>query len=113
MSRIPSAQDYEIKIIPTDVVHKLSDGGVRIQTVADKHMINVGLEYISETLRNSLRSFYNMHEEFIFAPFETTTSWDAIIFPAVWEGSFDFYKFSDNAASAGFSGKINIKEAPR
>ena len=48
----------------------------------------------------------------MFCPFGTTTSWDAILFESVWTGPFDFYEYSDNASSSGFSGKITLKETP-
>lgn len=109
-SRIPSAKNYNPIIDTEEVVHKLSDGNTRIQVVADRWQTNIKLEYISESLRNSLRSIYNLHEGMIFVPFGTTTSWDGVIFPCVWQGPFDFYKFSDNAPSAGFDGTIKLWE---
>jgi hypothetical protein len=93
-----------------EVVHKLSDGNTRIQVVADRWRANVKLEYISESFRNSLRTIYNLHDGLIFVPFGTTTAWDAVIFPCVWQGPFDFYKFSDNAPATGFEGTIKLWE---
>jgi hypothetical protein len=109
-SRIPSAKNYNPVIDTEEVVHKLSDGNTRIQVVADRWRANVKLEYISESFRNSLRTIYNLHDGLIFVPFGTTTAWDAVIFPCVWQGPFDFYKFSDNAPATGFEGTIKLWE---
>lgn len=109
-SRIPSAKNYTPKLESKEVVHTLSDGNTRLQTVADRWKVDIKLEYISETLRNSLRTIYNLHTGLIFVPFGTTTSWDQIIFPCVWQGPFEFYKFSDNAPSTGFEGKLKLLE---
>lgn len=109
-SRIPSADNYKPMLEPKEVVHKLSDGNTRIQTIADKWKATVSLDYIDSSFRNSLRSIYNEHKAMIFVPFGTSTSWDTVIFPCVWQGAFDFYKYSDNAATVGFEGKINLVE---
>lgn len=109
-TRIPSAKNYTPLLETQEVTHKLSDGNTRLQVIADRWKATVKLEYISESFRNSLRSIYNLHESHIFVPFGTTTSWDQVIFPCVWQGPFDFYKFSDNAPSAGFEGMIKLLE---
>lgn len=111
--RPPSAKGYDLKVDPKDVKHTLSDGGTRIQTIGDKKMLKISYSYLSSTVRDSLKSFYDTHKEFIVCPFGTSTGWDGILFPCVWEGTFDFYKFSDNAANTGFEGKISLLETPR
>lgn len=108
--RDPSAKDYTPKLDPKRIVHTLSDGGTRIHWVKDKHSADVSFKHISTTFRNNLRTVYDTKSEFIFAPFGTTTSWDGIIFPCVWNGAFDFYKYSDDNINAGFSGKISLRE---
>jgi hypothetical protein len=75
-SRIPSSKNYNPMINTEEVVHKLSDGNTRIQVIADRWRANIKLEYISESMRNSLRTLYNSHEGLIFVPFGTTTGWD-------------------------------------
>jgi hypothetical protein len=112
LTKIPSAQSYRPKIVPKQVVHKLSDGGTRIHTVRRKWETQLNLDYIDATERDTLYDLYSNATEFNFAPFGTTTSWDGLIFESVWDGSFDFYEYSDNAASSGFSGKISLKETP-
>lgn len=108
--RIPAAKDYKPQRFGKEIVHTLSDGSVRIQTVATKHSADVKLEYISESFRNSLKTIFDLHEGMIFVPFGTTTGWDAVIFPCVWPSPFDFYRYSDNAPNAGFGGTIRLKE---
>lgn len=113
MDRDPSAKGYTPKLDPTEVVHTLSDGGTRVQNVADKFKVTISYSYLSLSNRDSLKSIWQEHNEFIFCPFGTTTAWDKILFPCVWPGDFEFYKFSDDAVNAGFSGKINLMETPR
>lgn len=111
--RAPAAKNYQIKIDPTEVVHRLSDGGTRIQNVSDKYKVTLKYNYLSASTRDSLKSIWQLHREMVLCPFGTTTAWDKVIFPCVWEGDFEFYKFSDDAAGAGFEGKIVLSETPR
>ena len=113
LDRPPPAKGYKISIDPQDTVHKLSDGGTRIQNISDKYMVTLSYSYLTTSQRNSLKTVYDRHQEIVFCPFGTTTSWDKVIFPCVWNGNFDFFQFSDDAATAGFSGKINLLETPR
>lgn len=112
-NRVPSAQNYNAVIDPQNVVHRLSDGGTRIQTLEDKWRASLSFDFLSASTRDNLKVIYDDHDEIIFVPFGTTTGWDAVIFPCVWNGSFDFYRHSDNSAEAGFSGSINLLETPQ
>lgn len=109
---IPSAQNYKPVLNQKQIVHTLSDGGTRIHNVRSKFSLGISLDYLQETDRDSLKSIYNRSNPFMFCPFGTTTSWDGILFESVWTGPFDFYEYSDNASSSGFSGKITLKETP-
>lgn len=111
--RDPAAKGYTPKLDPTEVVHTLSDGGTRVQNVADKFKVTINYSYLSLSNRDSLKTIWAEHDEFMFCPFGTTTAWDQILFPCVWPGDFEFYKFSDNAPNTGFTGKINLMETPR
>lgn len=112
LTKIPSAQSYRPKIVPKQVVHKLSDGGTRIHTVRRKWDTQINLDFIASSERDTLYNLWFNAQEFNFCPFGTTTSWDGLLFETVWDGAFDFYEYSDNAASSGFSGKISLKETP-
>ncbi len=112
MVQIPSASDYTPSIMPKQIVHKLSDGGTRIHNVRNKWSTAISLKYISQTERDALYTMWSLQSEFNFCPFGTTTGWDGMLFEAVWEGPFEFYKYSDNAAVSGFSGKIKLEETP-
>lgn len=108
--RIPAAKNYKPLIEPKEIVHKLSDGGTRTHFVQDKNSAKIKYKFISETFRNSLKTVYDRHDAMIFVPFGTATGWDKILYECVWTGKFDFFKFSDNAVGAGFSGQIMLKE---
>lgn len=108
--RLPAAKDYKPKVLPKEVVHALSDGSTRIQTIDQKFQCQIKLSYVSESFRNSLKTVYDLHDGMVFAAFGTTTAWDEVLFPCVWSGPFEFYTYSDNAPSAGFEGTIMLQE---
>lgn len=111
--RVPSAQNYSPVLDPHSVVHQLSDGGTRIQTLEDKWKVGLSFDYITQTARDELKAIFDDHDEMVFTPFGTATGWDAVIFPCVWAGGFGFFKYSDNASASGFSGSINLLETPQ
>lgn len=110
--RVTTAQNYRPVLDTQSVVHRLSDGGTRIQTLEDKWNASLSFDFLSNTAKNELREIFDDHEEFIFAPFGTTGAWDGVIFPCVWQGGFNFYSFSDNSSDAGYSGSLNLLEVP-
>jgi len=110
--RVASAKNYKPNLDPKNIVHKLSDGGTRVHVVQDMWKFQVKYKFITTAFRDSLRTVYSRHTPFIFVPFGTTSSWDGIAQEVVWTGAFKFYQFSDNAATAGFSGSIDLKETP-
>ena len=108
--RVPNAFNYQPTIEPTNVVHTLSDGGTRVQTLAEKRSVKVGLNYITTSFKNKLKNVYDLHDEIVFCAFGTTTGWDEVLFQCSWINGFEFERFSDNAAAAGFEGSILLKE---
>lgn len=112
MAKIPNSKGYDPRINPKQVVHTLSDGGTRIHNVRKKWSADLKLDYIDTTQKTNLKTIYDLQSAFIFCPFGTTTSWDGVLFEAVWTGGFDFYQYSDDASSSGFSGAIRLKETP-
>jgi hypothetical protein len=110
--RVPSSENYRPTLNPQAVVHRLSDGGTRIQTLGDKWTAQLGFDYVTQTTRDELKTIFDAHNEMIFCPFGTTTGWDAVIFPCVWNGPFNFFQHSDNAVAAGFSGNLTLEETP-
>lgn len=114
-TRVPSAKDYKPKFKSKQIVHKLSDGGTRINHVKNKWEMNIKYSFITEAERDSLYGVWDMLEPFHFVPFQPLTStadWDGIAFESVWEGDFEFYEYSDNAAVSGFTGSIKLRETP-
>lgn len=111
--RVPAAQNYAPTLDPQNVVHKLSDGGTRIQTLEDKWNVQLSLDFVTQTARDELKAIFDDHDEMIFVPFGTTTSWDSVIFPCVWAGGFGFFRYSDNASEAGYTGSLNLLETPQ
>ncbi len=112
MTLIPSAKKYKPSKVPKQIVHKLSDGGSRLHNVSSKWSLDFSLDYVSESQRDGLFDVYDSGLPFNFCPFGTTTGWDGTLFEAVWDGPFDFYQFSDDAATSGFSGKVSLLETP-
>lgn len=108
--RVPPAQNYRPSFTPKEVVHELSDGSFRSQVVDRKFSANISLDYVSLALKDEIKTVFDLHDDFIFAAFPTTTSWDEVIFPCIWRGPFDFHEVSDNALAAGFSGAVRLLE---
>jgi len=109
-AKIPNSGGYTPIIDPKELIHNLSDGGTRRQTVQAKWSVKVKLKYITETFKDSLLEIYNEFTPKVFVPFGTGTAWDGILFEANWMGNFDFYKYADDATNAGFTGSIDLKE---
>jgi len=108
--RVPSAQNYKPNFSPKEIVHELSDGSFRSQVVDRKFSATLGLDFIDDALKSEIRTVFDLHDDFIFAAFPTTTSWDEVIFPCIWTGAFEFHSVTDNALSAGYSGSIKLLE---
>lgn len=108
--RVPSAQRYNPLFRPKEIVHELSDGSFRTQVVDRKYSADIRLDFIDTALKAEIKSVFDLHDDFIFAAFPTTTAWDEVIFPCVWTGPFEFHAVTDNALSAGYSGSIKLLE---
>jgi len=109
---IPSAKNYMMTRDQISVNHELSDGGKRVHIIDEKFKCSLAFDYVSDSFRDSLKDLYDSGDQFVFVPFEPTAAgvWDSICFPCQWHGKFDFYNFSDNAISAGYSGSIKLLE---
>lgn len=110
ISRIPNAGGYKPNITPEQIIHTLSDGGTRVQNIAEKWKVNLKWKYIDLDFRNNLKAIYDQKKTWIFTSFETMTGWDEVCFPAVWTNGFEFYQYSDEAVGAGFEGQIKLAE---
>lgn len=108
----PNASGYTPNLDPMKIEHKLSDGGTRIHVVREKWNAKLRFNHVTETERNSFREIYDSYNPIVFVPFGTHTSWDGVLFEAVWTGPFNFYRFVDNAPDAGFRGDIDLRETP-
>ena len=85
---------------------------MRIHNVATKWQVDIKYKYIESSFQQKLKYVYDLHSEFMFVAFPTTSSWDGLFFECVWLGNFDFYRYSDDAIGAGYSGKIRLMETP-
>ncbi|HLB42009.1 MAG TPA: hypothetical protein VJN02_03980 [Gammaproteobacteria bacterium] len=112
LTHIPDASGFKPRRDPKQIVHKLSDGGMRIHNVRKKWSHDISLDNLSQSLTTSLETIFDLQDPFMFCPFGTSTSWDKVLYEAVWEGDFDFYEYSDNATVSGFSGAIRLRETP-
>jgi len=112
LTLIPNSSGYMPQINPKQIIHTLSDGGIRVHNVRKKWSVDLKLEYVDLAQRTNLKTIYDLQSSFMFCPFGTTTAWDGILFDCLWTGDFDFYNYSSNAVSSGFSGKISLRETP-
>ncbi len=109
--RVPSSKDYKPTKAVTDIVHKLSTGQTKVNFINEHWKVDISFKYITTAFRNSLYEAFILKDEMGFVPFGTSTGWDGILFPCVWPGDFDFYKYSTDAVNSGFSGTIKLAEA--
>lgn len=107
----PPADGYKPVLVPNSVEHKLATGGKRVHKTGDKWNVQLSFKYIESSFVKNLRDVYEDQVSFAFCPFGTATGWtDQILFDCCWSNNFDFYRYSDNAVSAGFSGKVELEE---
>lgn len=113
LGKIPNASNYKPSLVPKQIVHKMSDGGTRLHNVRNKFTLPISLDFLSSTEVSSLRDVWELQSAFAFAAFGTSTGWtNPVFFECVWPGSFNFFEYSDNAISSGFSGNIKLEETP-
>lgn len=111
--KIPNSGGYKPSLVPKQIVHALSDGGTRIHNIRKKFDLKIDLDYLDSSEVTSIRSIYDLQAAFQFSAFGTSTAWtNPVFFECVWPGPFSFYEYSGDAVSAGFSGKILLKETP-
>jgi hypothetical protein len=112
LGKLPNASNYKPQRVPKEIVHTLSEGGTRVSRVREKFDLSINLDYVSASDVSSLKDV-KAQSSFNFAAFSTSTGWtNPVFFEAVWPGSFNFYEFSDEVVSNGFSGNIKLKETP-
>jgi hypothetical protein len=88
--RLPSSKNYTPILDTKQVVHKMSDGGIRVQSLAEKRSAKIKYKYATESFRNTLRTTYDLQTNMIFDAFGTMTGWaDEFVFECVWPGKFD------------------------
>lgn len=113
LGKIPNSGNYKPQLVPKQIVHAMSDGGTRVHNVRKKFDLSITLDYLSSTEVSSVRSVYDLQDSFQFAAFGTSTGWtNPVFFECVWPGNFNFYEYSGDAISSGFSGNIKLKETP-
>jgi len=108
--RIPNASGYTPRRVPKQVLHKMSDGGLRQHKSHDKWEVKLKFSDVTTSFRNSLFNTYEETDTRIYVPFGTSTGWDRIIFDAIWANQFEFFKYSENSTTQGFKGNIVLKE---
>lgn len=106
--RTPTSKNYKPKIMPKEIVHKLSDGGQRIHTLDSKFSVSISFKHITKTFRDNLETAWSLNDSFMFTAFGTSTSWDEIFYEVIWPGSFEFYQYSTDSKTDNFSGKIKL-----
>jgi len=108
--RVPTSKNWKPKFNPKEVVHRLSDGGVRVHTIKTKFSTKIKFKYIEASFRDSLETVWSLNNSFMFTAFGTSTSWDEIFYEVVWSGKFDFYEYTQDSKTENFSGSISLNE---
>lgn len=113
LGKIPNSKGFKPSLAPKQIVHAMSDGGTRIHNIRNKFSLSIDLDYLDSSEVTSIRDVYDRQDGFQFSAFGTSTGWiNPVFFECVWTGPFNFYEYSDDALSSGFSGKISLKETP-
>ena len=107
---VPPAEGYDPVLKDISVVHIMSDGGKRIHSIADRWSASLRFTHLPQQVRDELKEIFDNHSDMVFSAFGTATGWDGHLFPCVWEGPFGFYRYSDNAATSGYSGTLELAE---
>lgn len=108
--RIPPASGYRPKLIPKQVIHKMSDGGSRRHRLNEKWRVELRFKDVDLTQKNAFKTIYDDSTSYIFAAFGTTTAWDNVFFDANWENDFNFEEYSENSTTQNFKGNIKLGE---
>lgn len=108
--QVPPADGFEPVLQNISVEHTMSDGGRRIHSIADRWSTPLRFTHLPRAVRDELKEIYDLHSDMVFAAFGTATGWDGHLYPCVWEGPFNFYRYSDNAADSGFTGSLELSE---
>ena len=111
-TRFPDSKGYKALIDAQEIVHTLSDGGTRVNSLGEKFSLDLKLKAIPRAMRDSLRSIFMDKDDFIFSAFGTTTSYEGIFYPVVWIGNFAFYQYNSNNVNSGYDGAIKLREIP-
>lgn len=109
-ARIPAAKGYLPRLIPKQVVHKMSDGGVRRHRLTEKWQVYLRFSDIEAAQRDAFREIFDEGNSVIFTAFGTSTSWDGVIFDAVYDSDFDFYRYAENSTTQNYKGRMRLRE---
>lgn len=110
--RLPAAKGYKPQITQKQVRHVMSDGGVQLYNIAQKFKTQIKMDFVPTSTEVVLRSIFDSADHVVFLPFDTTTAWDAQLYPVVWTGPYNFVEFADNNRNIGYKGNINLEEIP-
>lgn len=108
--RVPSSKSYKPVLRRKQIVHTMADGGIKVHNIDKKENIDISFKYITTAQKNQLKTIYDLDNVFYFTPFPTATAWDGILFESNWIGDFNFERYSDNAQTSGFTGKLKLRE---
>jgi len=108
--RDPDAASYKPVKKRKEVLLEMSDGGFAQYVIDDKRQYQIKYSFLNTATVESLEAIYDAKKEFLFVPFGTISSWDAVIPEVIWTGDWMFDEFSDNNQGAGYTGKMDLKE---
>lgn len=109
--RNPDIADFKYYLDRKQIRHVMPDGGVSLFNIRDKYKATIKCEFFSSTSHDTLYSIYDDALPLYFVPEPTTTGWNGAAYSCVWSGKWDF-KYATNGKQAGYTGSINLEEAP-
>jgi hypothetical protein len=108
----PTAADYKIKRARKAYTHEMSDGGYAQYILGEKFEADIKRRNILEAEETQLETLYMSHDDFVFVPEPTGTSWNGKIFECTWIGDYDFEEYETNYKPNGFTGSLRLRETP-
>jgi len=112
-SKNPAYDAFIPKLNSKQFLHQASDGGEIKYKIQDNYRVSIDQEFVSESEKTNLKTFYDLTTPFTFIPNPTGTSWDGKIYEVNWMNNWEFDTYSSNVRGNGYSGNIELAETPK
>jgi hypothetical protein len=114
LPRNPAFADYKPALSGLRIDKTMADGGLVTYKIAETFNAGITLNWMPETAKQQLYSWWQSNAKFEFAPFPTTTAWDGSAWEVNWQGDFKFLQpAANNRSLPYYQGEFAISETPK